>query len=638
MKKALLSFVILITSSCGGGSSSDSPAVASSPPPAAAANRTPIANAGSAQVVRPYIDTVSLDASGSSDPDGDALSYSWAIDTKPEVSDLTLSAPTTAQQSFVPDAVGKYVFSVRVTDGRGGTSSAVVEVNAEFGKTYSVAEARALYNSANPQDLDAAIEFGRRNGFNSFHIDFFANRAPGTTIFHSLEKNLNYLPGGATVNDFSFNFQNVVAVPSDLNVVNYPADYTRTLNNVTLIDPYCRADGNDTHYPSEYLGAFTLPEIKSTPLGATVSRVIGVKDVWGKPNKEGYSFTPNFVPGCVDDVRVSFKRTITRLKQLKADTVILIPWTFFDGSSEKWRVENPAETLSSTIGDADLRWMVAEARRNDLKVLVSVQIQGARKTKNIGGSSEYYSTADASVERVVKSYDALDEFLAERGKFYQEIGVAGIILGGWYWAGFEGVLDRETYISRTRQKIEQLKKDYRGQVIYYATPSIAEDSATSALIDIFGVSVFNPFTENDLDRLTVDVLQEEYLRQIESISTWVKSKPIMWVIGAPSRADYLYTGYLEETFCTAGFDLDGSRPSNRCIQRDKKVDLGLQAMVYEAQFRAFTSSRGLNVVSVVSTDYWMDSNLLPNVTFPNLAFSVRGKPAEYVVYKWFTQN
>jgi len=631
IKISIVPALLLMMSACGGGSPS-------SPEPIVAVNRAPIANAGSAQTVRPYVDTVSLDGSASSDADGDPLSFSWTLDTKPQVSDLSLGTPTTARQSFVPDAVGKYVFTLRVSDGKGGASSAVVEINAEFGKAYSVAEARTLFASANPQDLDAAIEFGRRNKFNSFHVDFLANRSPSTTIFYALDRNITLLPGGAAINEYAFTFQNLVEVPSELGLVSYPADYTRKIDNVTLADPYCRADGRAIHYPIDYLGSYSLPEIKSKPLGNSVARVIGIKDVWGKPNKEGYTFTPNFVPGCVDDVRLTFRRTIARLKQLKADTIILHPWTFFDGSDERWRVENPAETLSSTIGDADLRWMVAEARRNDIKTLVIVQIQGARKTKNIGGSSEYYLTTDATTERVLKSYDALDEYLAERGKFYEEIGVSGVVLGGWYWAGFEGVLDRQTYVTRTRQKIERLKRDYRGQVIYYASPSIAEDSATSALIDVFGVGVFNSFSREDLVNLTVEKLEEEYSRQINGISVWAKNKPTMFAIGAPSRSDFFETGYLEETFCTAGFDLDGSRPSDRCIQREKRVDLGLQAMVYEAQLRAITSSRALNVVSVLSTDYWMDSNLLPNVTFPNLAFSIRGKPAEYVVYKWFTQN
>ena len=37
----------------------------------------------------------------------------------------------------------------------------------------------------------------------------------------------------------------------------------------------------------------------------------------------------------------------------------------------------------------------------------------------------------------------------------------------------------------------------------------------------------------------------------------------------------------------------------------------------------------------VSIQYWMDDNLLPSFTFPNLATSIRGKPAEAIVRQWF---
>jgi hypothetical protein len=37
----------------------------------------------------------------------------------------------------------------------------------------------------------------------------------------------------------------------------------------------------------------------------------------------------------------------------------------------------------------------------------------------------------------------------------------------------------------------------------------------------------------------------------------------------------------------------------------------------------------------VAVAYWMDDNILPSTTFPNLAYSIRGKPAEAIVQRWF---
>jgi hypothetical protein len=600
-------------------------------------NSLPIASAGRSQTVRPYVSTVILDGSASADRDGDPLAYAWSIVSKPEVSTATLSSATSMRPSFEPDAVGKYVLSLVVSDGKARSAPVTVEIFAELGPVYPIAEAQTAYSQANPSTLGAAIEYAKTKWLNSFQIDFLSKRSPATTAFHALENNISPPNGGATILNYALDFENVVEVPARLSAISYPADFRKSLPRVSIPDPFCNFTVDKTYYPASYLGSRELPAIDPRPLPSTVSRVAGMKDVWGKPNKQGYEFSPNFIPGCANDVRAVFQQTLLRLKQLNIDTIVMVPWTFFDGSKDPWRVEKPEETLSSTIGDVDLRWAVAEAKRHNIKTWISVQIQGARKTPNNNGSSEFYLSTEATPERVLKSYDALDRFLLERGRFYQEIGVDGVVMGGWYWAGFEGVLDSPTYIARTRQKIENLKSGFKGKVIYSASEAVGRNAPLASLIDVYAFGVFNPFTEKDAETVTVAQLKQAYVQQAENLKRWADTKPVLWMIGAPSRADYFAEGYLEETFCTAGFGLDGSSFSNKCIQRDKKVDFALQAMIYEANFQALTEQKGLNLFGVTTQDYWMDGNLMPNVTFPNLGFSVRGKPAEYIVFRWFAR-
>ncbi len=82
-------------------------------------NHAPIAQAGPDQ--RGFVgQSVSLDGSASSDPDGDPLTFAWAFVSVPVGSRLTGAAliqPTTATPSFVPDAEGTYVLSLTVHDG-----------------------------------------------------------------------------------------------------------------------------------------------------------------------------------------------------------------------------------------------------------------------------------------------------------------------------------------------------------------------------------------------------------------------------------------------------------------------------------------------------------------------------------------
>ena len=67
--------------------------------------QAPIANAGKDQTVFPG-DTVILDGSGSSDMDGDSLTYTWTIVSQPSNSQASLSDPFAVSPSFVVDEGG----------------------------------------------------------------------------------------------------------------------------------------------------------------------------------------------------------------------------------------------------------------------------------------------------------------------------------------------------------------------------------------------------------------------------------------------------------------------------------------------------------------------------------------------------
>jgi len=92
-------------------------------PPPGGTNRAPVANAGAARTVTAGT-VVTLDGSGSSDPDGDALSYAWSL-TRPAASGAVLSAPTTVAPSFNGDVAGTYTATLTVSDGQLSASAAV---------------------------------------------------------------------------------------------------------------------------------------------------------------------------------------------------------------------------------------------------------------------------------------------------------------------------------------------------------------------------------------------------------------------------------------------------------------------------------------------------------------------------------
>lgn len=62
-------------------------------------NSAPVANAGANQTV-PVTATAQLDGSGSTDVDGDPLTYAWSFVTRPAGSQTTLTGANTVAPSF----------------------------------------------------------------------------------------------------------------------------------------------------------------------------------------------------------------------------------------------------------------------------------------------------------------------------------------------------------------------------------------------------------------------------------------------------------------------------------------------------------------------------------------------------------
>jgi hypothetical protein len=79
-------------------------------------NDPPVANAGADQSVI-ISDIVSLNGQGSTDPDGDALTYQWSIISQPQGSNASFIMPGLVENQFTADAAGVFEVQLMVSDG-----------------------------------------------------------------------------------------------------------------------------------------------------------------------------------------------------------------------------------------------------------------------------------------------------------------------------------------------------------------------------------------------------------------------------------------------------------------------------------------------------------------------------------------
>ena len=115
-------------------------------------NRPPVADAGPDQSVSKN-DIVTLNGTGSSDPDGDPLSYAWTQTSGPAV---TLAGADTATPTVTPPKSGVYAFQLVVNDSDGGTSSDTVQVTATNAQPVADAGPDQTVRKKTPVALDGS--------------------------------------------------------------------------------------------------------------------------------------------------------------------------------------------------------------------------------------------------------------------------------------------------------------------------------------------------------------------------------------------------------------------------------------------------------------------------------------------------
>lgn len=156
-------------------------------------NYAPVAALGADQTVA-FGNAVSLDGRGSSDPDGDAITYTWSFDYVPVGSALDDTAfgnqngsATAGQLTFVPDKVGSYVIGLQVSDGTEVSTPVYMVVN--------------VTSDNLPPIANAGDDFTGTTGSRSI-VDGSASRDPDSSVTLEYFWTLTSKPAGSALIDY----------------------------------------------------------------------------------------------------------------------------------------------------------------------------------------------------------------------------------------------------------------------------------------------------------------------------------------------------------------------------------------------------------------------------------------------------
>lgn len=635
-KVAKLALVMLfsVLTACGGGGGAAGSGTLSTPVPVAPA----------VYAVGPY---VMIDGSKSYDPQNKQLTYKWEIKNPPtgwgttwggfvdENSNGTVAFYTYQQGGSY---FGTLNFTLTVSNGSEVSSPLTVPVTICCSATenvstavdfvaklpvYSIEKIRNLYASYGVTGWSSAFKFAASYGLSYPQLDFLKGEAAGTSLTewrnNGPRNPYTAMNGGATISGYSINIPNAVSVSSDLSQIRYPDDFSIARSTtVNVQDPYCNNNPANNTFLATDLGNYSLPRINVVPLQSGVVKIANIKDIWDVLN-------PGIVESCTKDISFAWNTTFDRLIKVGVNAISITPWSFLYYGNQNWRLPVAgADPRVSQMTDADVRWIVGLAKARGFKVYWVNQIQGVIKT-----DGSYLTESETTVEHVQKAVAAIKDYLAERGAFLQSVGIDGVIMGPWYWVNFGNYLGIAGLSSANIQMMSSLKQNFTGEIVYGASGVGEITTELNTVVDRYIYNQYVGFDSSTIGSYSVEAVKSMYTQGISEFLSVTAGKPLVIDASIQSRAGFFTSspGYYDP-FCT-------SSGENPCIQTTLRADFGLQAIFTEALLET-TPLFGSRLGGVIMP-YFVSPNLLPPASFYNQDATVRGKPAEYIFYKWFNQ-
>ena len=438
----------------------------------------------------------------------------------------------------------------------------------------------------------------------------------------------------AVATTYSISTKEAVAYPSGYSVVTADSRDIQT-------DP-CKLNLPVVAYPQSWLGTRPLPAVVGAPLPASIGRAIMVKDIMLDENPafvlKGQS--PDAPNGCdqgAGALKGEMDKTVQRLKQLGMQYISIPQWHWATINADGSYGFTPADSTFGSLSDANLAYYVKAAHAAGIKVIMTNQIQGF-----IDGQGNMMATPPSNMATFQKWLTLYKKYMLAQSPQFQALGIDVWELGCgfclWHDVGDGSQTAYNLFAQAYGDIAKNIKTTFKGQMMISGTPWLKDHPEVLSQIDIIQSGFYPkaPITQAQSDAITV----ASYKNLVDhGIQYWAQTgKTVIVVSYLQSRADALTNpGYLEESVCTGDIPPNGDLAAidnNACIQRKTKPDFGLQAIVHEAQLEMIKETGVTNLI-VLLFDYWETDTLMPQTAFPNIATSIRNKPAEAVVRQWF---
>ena len=415
-------------------------------------------------------------------------------------------------------------------------------------------------------------------------------------------------------------FKNVLVVPTDLDKIAYPDFYRQAKpTNTTVSNPYCLIEAPETVYPATYLGTYSLPQIKDAPLPAEITRIIGIKDTWvPEPNKNTGCGSFGYAA-----IKEAYEKTLQRVKALGADQITFTNYVHFS-NFENAQIDGPDK---AAVSEKDLRFVATKAREQNLKVILYL---------NLAPGKEKVSWEIPSASWLGTLIHNWELFVLDQANIAEETGIFAIMLNHFdYQPSIKGFED--TYQNEMLSLLQKIRNVYSGKVLLMIEPMSGADlGKLDTLLKQVDGFIYTPTTnvlhyESD-KTVSVSHLKTLYLNNFAGLGRnfGKYNKPIYIRVLIQSSKEFLEKGWSEDQFCVA-------RGGDSCYQKNLDVDFSTQAIAYEAIMEAIkqTHNNYFTVGGVDSYGYWFTDVILPDISQPQIAQSVRNKPAESIVKEWF---